>query len=396
MNDTSTETDLMKNRWVSLVRDIAAKPYRKGPKGRLVVIGSGMSFIDFTRDSDDEIRSADYVFHCLYDKVTQAWIGRIRPDSYDIRILYRPNIDRYWIYVQMAEALLHYVRLGKKVVAVYYGHPGIFAMPAHRAIHIARAEGHEALMRPGISALDYLVADVGFDPSLPGLQSFEATDMLLRQRRIDPTLHVVLWQVGVVGEFQYDPHGFENKGFDLLVRTLTEVYGPDWDVIHYIAPQYVGVEPLIDRIPISQLLEPAVRERISSLSTFYIEPKVGVVTDVETSAAMGRPNLGQEPEARRTYSDPGYGNRELGAIATFPQFKPSDHYNVTPYSRAAEFMLALSRDLDLQARYRADPAAVVADPQFGLGERARQLLAIPHPKAIDAALREGEPSPEPG
>ena len=53
-------------------------------------------------------------------------------------------------------------------------------------------------------------------------------------------------------------------------------------------------------------------------------------------------------------------------------------------------MLTLSKDLDLQARYRADPAAVVNDDRFGLTQRARQLLAIPHPKAIDAALREGE------
>lgn len=393
MNDCSPTTASMKERWSALAQEIYKRDYSREDKGRLVVLGSGMSFIDFTRNDDAEILSADYVFHCVYDKLAQAWIGKIRPDAYDVRILYGSNIDRYCTYVRMAEALLHFVRRGKKVVAIYYGHPGIFAMPAHRAIHIARAEGHEALMRPGISALDYLVADIGFDPALPGLLTFEATDMLLRRRRIDPTLHVVLWQVGVVGEFQFSPGGFENKGFDLLVQTLRDTYGGDWEVTHYIAPQYVGIQPLIERFTIDGLLDPEVRRRISSLSTFYIEPQQTVETDAEISVALGQSKPGEAVGTpSRLYGYKRYGPRERTAIMQFGEFTPPDHYSLAHSSAEVDFMLALSNDLDLQARYRQDPQAVVDDERFnGLSDRARKLLAIPHPKAIDAALRDGEP-----
>jgi hypothetical protein len=392
MNDESPTTAAMKERWSALAREIYRRDYSREDKGRLVVLGSGMSFIDFTRDADAEIRSADHVFHCMYDKLAQAWIGKIRPDSYDVRILYGSDIDRYCTYVRMAEALLHYVRKGKKVVAIYYGHPGIFAMPAHRAIHIARSEGHEAIMRPGVSALDYLVADIGFDPALPGLLTFEATDMLLRRRRIDPTLHVVLWQVGVVGEFQFSPGGFENKGFDLLVDTLRDTYGGDWEVTHYIAPQYVGIEPLIERFTIDKLGDPEVRRRISSLSTFYIEPQQTVETDAEVSVALGHSKPG-EPVGTpsRLYAYKRYSPRERTAIKQFGEFEPPAHYSLASYSPEVEFMLTLSSDLELQARYRSDPEGVVNDERFpDLSERTRKLLAIPHPKAIDAALRESE------
>lgn len=392
MNASSPTTDTMKERWSTLTREIHRRDYNREDKGRLVVLGSGMAYIDFTRDVEPEIRSADQVFHCVYDKLAQAWIGKIRPDSYDVRILYGSNIDRYCTYVRMAEALLHYVRKGQKVVAIYYGHPGIFAMPAHRAVHIARAEGHEAIMRPGISALDYLVADIGFDPALPGLLTFEATDMLLRRRRIDPTLHVVLWQVGVVGEFQFNPGGFENKGFELLVDALRDTYGGDWEVTHYVAPQYVGIEPRIERFRIDALLDPEVRRRISSLSTFYIEPQLTVETDVDVSVALGHSQPGEAVAApSRLYGYKRYGPRERAAIMEFGNFEPPSHYSLAPYSPAVDFMLALSNDLALQARYRRDPQDVVNDERFcELSERARKLLAIPHPKAIDAALRDNE------
>jgi precorrin-6B methylase 1 len=383
-------TDTMIARWTALAEEIAGARYDSDRKGELIVLGSGISIIDLTRDAESEIRSADVVFHCVYDKVTQARVGELRPDAYDLRILYGEDIDRHLTYVRMAEAMLHHVRCGRKVVAIFYGHPGIFAMPAHRAVHVARQEGHRARMRPGISALDHLVADIGFDPALPGMASFEATDLLLRKRRIDPSLHIILWQVGVVGEFQFKPRGFENKGYADLAALLAEVYGEDWPVTHYIAPQYVGIDPLIEQIRIGDLLKPEQREHICSLSTFYIEPRDGVTTDIAMSTRFGREDTPGSSRPRvplRTFNYVRYGRREAEALQFFGQFRAPEHYRLTSNTPEYRFMLGLSEDLALQDRYRADPEAVVAACGFNLrGERNAQLLAIPHPRAIDAAL----------
>jgi Tetrapyrrole (Corrin/Porphyrin) Methylases len=394
MTVSGPTTETMIERWNNLARSISTAEYSSEARGELIVLGSGISFVDLTRDAEAEIRSADAVFHCVYDKVTQIWLGQIRPDGFDLRVLYGENIDRHNTYVRMAEAMLHFVRMGKKVVAVFYGHPGVFAMPAHRAIHIARSEGHFAKMRPGISALDYLVADIGFDPALPGFASFEATDLLLRSRRVDPSLHVVIWQVGVVGEFQFQPEGFKNDGFELLVDYLTEIYGPDWKITHYIAPQYVGIEPLIVSFKLSQLLAPEVRSTISALSTFYIEPQQFGETDWEISTKLGYSRRGMGvPKPFRVYDYTCYGQREQAAVKGFARFTAPSHYKLAPYSPEYEFMLDLSNDLKKQANYRRDPVATVRESQFqARSDRRVRLLTIPHPSAIDAALN-GDPEP---
>lgn len=384
-------TRSMVERWTQFTAVIAEdsqKVRNSAPdtRGELIVLGSGIAHADVMITDEATIMAADYVFHCLYDKVTQLWIDRLRPDALDLRILYDRNKDRHDSYVGMAEAMLYHVRRGKRVVAIYYGHPGIFATPTHRAIQIARKEGHAARMRPGISALDHLVADVGFDPMLPGLLSYEASDLLLRRRRLDPTLHTVIWQIGTVGEFQFDPKGFTNHGFDLFVGALVEAYGPDAEAVHYIAPQYVGIEPLIEKHRIGSLIEEPVRSKISALSTLYIPPAQVAPTDVERSICL---RFDVPPDEELMYDFASYTPRERAAVARLSNFVAPSHYMVTGASPGSEFMLLLSRDVDLQRRYLTDPAGAIAGSRIvGLSERARQLLAIPHPTAINAAIAE--------
>jgi hypothetical protein len=358
--------------------------------GELLILGSGLAHYDLMIADEAEILRADRVFHCLYDRVTHVWLRALRPDAIDLKILYDTGTDRFVTYVRMAEVILHCLRRGEKVVALYYGHPGIFATPAHRAMQIAKSEGHRAKMRPGISALDYLIADVGFDPMLPGLLSFDASDLLLRRRTIDASLHLVIWQVGMVGEQGFAPGGFKNPGLEILAELLQDCYGADWELVHYIAPQYAGVEPLIERLAIGSLRDEHVRRRILFSSTFYVEPMTAVATDGARSRALGYTREGEAvPPPTRTPEIASYGGFERAAVETMRDFRPPSHYRAPTETPAAAFMLALSRDPELQDRYRANPEEVLDEPRFAeMTERARKLLAIPHPLAIDAALKE--------
>src|SRR5690606_11011911 len=129
--------------------------------GQLTVIGSGIETAGFTALDENLIERADKVFYCVADPATVVWLKARRPDAYDLYVLYDEDKARYITYVQMTEALLYYVRQGLHVVAVYYGHPGIFVLSTHRAIQIARREGRHATMRANVSALDTLCADLG-------------------------------------------------------------------------------------------------------------------------------------------------------------------------------------------------------------------------------------------
>ena len=396
-NDVSSypSRESMMQRWADLTREITSASYGTGveaPKGELVVLGSGISHVDFTADAKAEIMSADYVFYCLYDRVTQIWLSTIRPDAYDLYVLYDDETKRYFTYVQMAEAMLHYVRQGKKVVAIYYGHPGVFATPTHRAIQIARREGHVARMRPGISALDYLIAEVGFDPAIPGMVNYEASDMLLRKRKIDQSLHVVVWQVGLVGDFGFRRAGFINDGFRCLVDVLVRAYGSEWKLTHYIASRFVGVEPLIEEIPIGSLNNPEIRSEVSALSTFYIPPSLAVPTDMEMAKELQLVGPGEAaPPPLRAPDMSRYGAAEVEAISNLRQFKPPAEYTIPKRGPEAEFVLALTEDIDLQEEYRKNPESVLTGERYpAMTERARKLLSIPHPMAIERSLYEAQ------
>lgn len=369
-----------------------------GKPGELIIIGSGLTRMDFTTEAEHEIRLADVVFFCVYDSLTRLWLSTLRPDAFDLTVLYAPSQDRYHTYMQMAEALLFHVRRGRRVLAIYYGHPGIFATPAHRAIHIARREGHQARMRPGISALDYLIADLGFDPAIPGMLNYEATDMLLRRRRIDPGLHVVLWQVGVVGEFGYAPEGFGNHGFDLLVDVLEETYGGDWPVINYIASRFPNVEPLIETNPISALRSQGLRNNVQSLSTFYLAPQLASATDPERSVTLGLTRAGQPVQPPVcAYDNNQYGEHEHEAVRRLSTFVVPDRYAVPRSTEVAKLLLALSEDSAFRRHFMSDPIDAMTDTRFsGLSDRERKLLSIPHSLAIEKALAEAEAEAEVG
>ena len=184
--------------------------------GRLVVVGSGIKSIGgFTLEAISEIKHADKVFFAVADPATERFILENNPKAVDLYSLYDDDKNRSDTYVQMAEVLLREVRNGHHVVGVFYGHPGVFVNPSHRAIAIARSEGHIAHMYAGVSAEDCLFAEIGVDPSRPGCQTIEATDLLLRNRTLLTDSHVIIFQVGCVGLI-----GFDFKGFKVGTSTF--------------------------------------------------------------------------------------------------------------------------------------------------------------------------------
>jgi Tetrapyrrole (Corrin/Porphyrin) Methylases len=387
-------------RWAALGRAIAAgrdrisdDPAAMGPPaepGELTVIGSGIEAVGFTVADEMLIRDADEVFFCVADPATSVWIKARRPDAYDLYVLYDDSKLRYLTYMQMTEAMLHYVRQGRKVVAIFYGHPGIFVLSTHRAVIIARREGHRAVMRAAVSALDALCADLGVDPSQPGLQTFEATDMLVRRRRIDPCMHLVVWQVGLVGELGYRRQGYLNSGFSILLDYLEEVYGAGHTIVNYVASRYPGIEPLADSRPLAAFRDPEGQAKVTGISTFYLPPKEAAPADEEMLTRLGL--LPPGATVRATTSPlreiDRYGPRELKAFDAFARFRVPTGYHWQEDTAAARFALALREDRALRERYARDPAgAVAAWGDASLDRRERDLLGRRDPGALQIAAK---------
>jgi hypothetical protein len=154
------------------------------------------------------------------------------------------------------------------VCAVFYGHPGVFAWAGHDAIGRLRAEGFHAQMRPAVSSMDCLVADLGLDLAPSGCLSYEATDFLVRLRTIDTGALLILWQVGFIGTWHYEEVR-TTRALPLLVERLLELYPPDHETILYEGSPYPVCEPIVERLPVASLS----MAEVSPVATLVVPPR---------------------------------------------------------------------------------------------------------------------------
>jgi len=239
------------------------------PSGSLTVVGTGIQAAGhLTAESRLAVEQADETLYLVNDAVTATWIERANPNARSLTPYYENGKDRLEIYGAIVEEIVSRVRQGVDVCAVLYGHPGVFAWPGHESIRRLRADGFRARMLPGISTEDCLVADLGIDPALTGCQSYEATDFLVRRRTIDTGALLILWQVGLVGEWHFDPEP-RMQGLPLLVERLLELYPAEHETILYEASPFPTAEPIVQRQPLSGVED----AEVSPVVTMVVPPR---------------------------------------------------------------------------------------------------------------------------
>src|SRR5262245_16753316 len=217
-------------------------------KGSLTVVGTGIRLSQMTHEARISIESADKVLYAVADAVTETAIQKMNSTAESLQPLYKPGKYLMLTYQEMVDRILYFLRKRLDVCAVFYGHPGVFVFSSHEAIEQARREGFRAVMLPATSSEDNLFADLGIDPATSGCQTFETTDFLIRRRKFDPTSHLILWQIGNIGQWKPERQDLSHN-LSALVEVLEEHYGPDHEVILYLAAQYVSCEPMIERLP---------------------------------------------------------------------------------------------------------------------------------------------------
>jgi precorrin-6B methylase 1 len=237
--------------------------------GSLLVVGSGIKPLsDMTSDARAQISRADVVLYCVADPATEREIHRLNPRSTSLYGLYGNDKPRIETYKEMVDAIMAEVRNGQNVCAVFYGHPGIFAWSPHVAISTARAEGYRAEMRPGISAQDALVADLGIDPSTCGMQTMDATEFLVHARALDTYSHVLIWQAECVGDEGFNFGGYSRRNFPLLVERLLQFYPADHNLFVYDASTTHFLPPQIQRTTVGAVEA----SDLTGISTLYLPP----------------------------------------------------------------------------------------------------------------------------
>lgn len=239
--------------------------------GSLTLVGSGIKFLShITHETVTHIQAADIVVYLSNDPIFCQWIQEKNPSNLNLSTIYYSKQNRKESYAGISDHVVSLVESGSNVCFVIYGHPVVFSQPGLDAAKRLRKNGYIAKILPAISAEDCLFADLLIDPGSKGCLSYEATDLLLYDRPLCPSSHLVVWQISAVGILTHKKSNDYNRNIILLRKKLLDVYPCDHEVIIYVAAKYPGFEPQINRVNLTDLG----KQEIHRFASLYVTPSV--------------------------------------------------------------------------------------------------------------------------
>jgi len=245
------------------------------------VVGTGINFGQLTLEAKAEIEHADLVLSAVPNGVMADYLTQCNANIASLTAYYGDGRTRPQTYAAMTKRMVEETLSGKRVCAVFYGHPGVFVTASHAAIHYLTKCGVRTRLLPGVSAADCLFADLAIDPSHHGLVMHEATSFLMAARTIDPNMDMLLWQIGILGDFSLQQYQPGHNAMALLQNILLQSFPPDHRLCLYEAATLPGFAPRIDWFELRDLLQ----QKTKSYSTLYI-PAVDLPDLAEDRMAM--------------------------------------------------------------------------------------------------------------
>ncbi|GMG82037.1 SAM-dependent methyltransferase [Paralimibaculum aggregatum] len=207
------------------------------------VIGLGIRIGDHaTREAERALAASTEVLFVDTGPATRAWLERLCPKVTPLfATSYREDRARRAGYHHMAARVLGAALDHPPVSFAIQGHPFVGVLASGLILRGAAALGLEVAAQPGISAMDCILAELGLDPLLGGLQSYEATDMLLRRRPLQADVPALIWQVGVVESCLHSTRPSRPERFQRLRDHLLAFYPPE----HPVTAVFASPHPFV-------------------------------------------------------------------------------------------------------------------------------------------------------
>lgn len=240
----------------------------------IYIVGLGMVGIQqITVEADAALRRAEELFLLHYDSLVNELLAeKYAAKLTDVMPFYEVGLDRSITYQRIAETVLVAGAEHAPVAFASYGHPFVFVSPTRLILNEAPSRGLSVKVLPGISALDGLLIDLRLDPARHGLQMYEATDLLLRRRPLQPDVPCLIWQIGAVETLAYRDTRLDSSKYEGLRDYLLDYYDDAHRVVIARTPTLAFSKPRLIEIRLSDL--PSAANRIDSPDTLFI-PEAG-------------------------------------------------------------------------------------------------------------------------
>jgi uncharacterized protein YabN with tetrapyrrole methylase and pyrophosphatase domain len=240
----------------------------------IYIVGTGIiPALHLTRESEAAIRRSKEVLYIDKSFGSEEFLKSLCPNITDLHAAsYRESEERLDAYRKMASLVINAALDHPPVTFALYGHPLVYALPPFIVLAMAKLIGLRVKVMPGISSLDTLFVDLKFDPCTYGIQMYEATDLLLRKRPIQPDVPCFIWQIGTVESRLYTESSSKPERFRHIKEYLMQFYPPNTPMVAV----YSSSMPLTPSILTEFTLE-TIEEKADELHqglTVYIPPVI--------------------------------------------------------------------------------------------------------------------------
>lgn len=234
------------------------------------LVGLGISSVfQITAQAIQALRQSEEVFYLDTGVATDEYLRQFCPRVTSLYAAhYAEGRGRLNAYNHMAAMVIDAALDHPPVTFAVHGHPLIAASAPSTVLKLAGVLDLAVDCQPGISAIDTVFADLGVDPVSSGCQMYEATDLLLRRRPLQPDVPALLWQIGSLESTLHTQRRSLPERFHRFVTYLLGYYAPT----HRVTAIYSSPHPLMDSTTIECELShlPDYSEELHAGFTLYV------------------------------------------------------------------------------------------------------------------------------
>jgi uncharacterized protein YabN with tetrapyrrole methylase and pyrophosphatase domain len=191
----------------------------------IAIVGLGIVGVhQITREVEETVRRCRCTFVVDAGFGVVSHLKSICAEVVSLLPLYELGKERLPTYRRMAAEVVDAAIARSPVCFATYGHPLVYCYPAILIQRAAKLLSLRVETLPGISSLDTLFVDLGFDAATDGLQMYETTDLLLRRRPLQNDVPCILWQVDAIAQPTYETDRRSADQFLPLQNYLLEFY----------------------------------------------------------------------------------------------------------------------------------------------------------------------------
>lgn len=238
----------------------------------IYICGLGIQSIwHLTRETEAAFRRSKEILYLPAGYGVDEYLTQLAPRVTNLYpIGYREGVSRLRAYDAMTAAVLAAALDHPPVSFAVYGHPLVYAYPPQQILSVAPFLGLRVKVLPAVSALDTILVDLNLDPAMQGLQMYEATELLVRRRPLQPDVPCLIWQVGAVETSLYTEYESAPGRFTRILGYLLQYYPAEHEVVAVYSSTHPLLESRLDPFPLGEIEQHA--SGLHQGLTLYLPP----------------------------------------------------------------------------------------------------------------------------